>query len=563
MDGGFLSREPGAVAGPVALSRVVVGVGHPGGQPSLRVLRSFLGQVGPLSCRTLAHRLGLRLFELGDAALFAAEGVVSRERHPLFGGLGTDARWLVPGGRETLTFRVGPVAVAAGAPIVRGVVALHPGDDTRGCRSGHRRQPHDAGRQQGWTIGRPRARVARDDVERSGGSVPAVAPSELLELAERRGPFLSVYLTTEVAVDNAAQLSERRWKSVRRELAHGGAPQRCLAVVDDLVPDAHLEGSALGAVISATGRPQGARGGESSNTFVDHDAEPLARDIASWSAVPVLTPAIAWRQHEPPYVCAMVDRTGADLLAVSRDEPPTATSAGADRWPVSKAHSAGAPWRCEHRVEENWARNERQVAAELERMVDALGARLVAVAGDERAIGLLREAVPDRLAGMVVTVTGSGAAESGNEDLGADVARWVHTVESRDTVATLDALHARVRSGRAVEGADATFAALRESRVDVLVLHDSRLVPQESDDGERSGPDGARRAGDAWFDPTTPELCAAARTDLVELGVERPSDGPLVDVAVRAALLSGAGVRLVPAHGGPQEGIGALLRWSE
>jgi hypothetical protein len=375
---------------------------------------------------------------------------------------------------------------------------------------------------------------------------------------------LSVYLTTEVAVENAAQLSERRWKSVRRELAHRGAPEGCLALVDDLVPDAHLEGSALGAVISATGRPQGARGGGSPKTFVDHDAEPLARDIANWSAVPVLTPAIAWRQHEPPYVCAMVDRTGADLLAVSRDEPPAATTAGGGGLPVSKARSAGASWRCGHRVEENWARNERRVAAELERMVDSVGARLVAVAGDERAIGLLREAVPDRLAGMVVTVTGNRAAESGNEDLGADVARWVHTVESRDTVSALDALQARVGSGRAVEGAAATFAALRESQVDVLVLHDGRLVSWETDDGERSGPDGPRRAaGDAWFDPTTPELCAAARTDLVELGVERPSDGPLVDVAVRAALLSGAGVRLVPEHGGPQDGIGALLRWSE
>ena len=35
----------------------------------------------------------------------------------------------------------------------------------------------------------------------------------------------------------------------------------------------------------------------------------------------------------------------------------------------------------------------------------------------------------------------------------------------------------------------------------------------------------------------------------------------LVDVAIRCALRSDAEVHFVPRHGGPAEGIGAILRW--
>jgi hypothetical protein len=42
---------------------------------------------------------------------------------------------------------------------------------------------------------------------------------------------------------------------------------------------------------------------------------------------------------------------------------------------------------------------------------------------------------------------------------------------------------------------------------------------------------------------------------------DEPHDGRLVDVAIRAALGTGAGVRVIPKHGPVNEGIGGLLRW--
>jgi hypothetical protein len=46
------------------------------------------------------------------------------------------------------------------------------------------------------------------------------------------------------------------------------------------------------------------------------------------------------------------------------------------------------------------------------------------------------------------------------------------------------------------------------------------------------------------------------------MGVDPPAEGRLVDIAVRAALGTGAGIRVVGAGAGLEGGIGAILRWS-
>lgn len=385
-------------------------------------------------------------------------------------------------------------------------------------------------------------------MERTGDAAPTASASLLSDVARATGPFLSVYMTTEAAVENPALHAERRWKSLRRELLEGGAPEARLAVVDERVADAHLEGQALGVVTAASGA-----------SVLDHDGEPLLADLCTWGDAPVLTPLVAWRQHEPPYVAVLADHRGADLIAVSRDRPPAVVSAGDEQWPISKARGGGrAHWRFEHRVEETWARNERQVAAELERLVDLFDARLVVLAGDERAIGLLRTMVPDRIADVMHTVPGGRATESTNDDFGDGAARWVHSVAANETVQALEALHGREADGRAVQGAAATLHAVAEARVDVLVVHDERLTPA-STGAVAEASDGAV----AWFDQANPATCALTRGELHGIASGDLGAASIVDVAVRGALATGASVRLVPSHGGPRDGVGALLRWRE
>jgi hypothetical protein len=46
------------------------------------------------------------------------------------------------------------------------------------------------------------------------------------------------------------------------------------------------------------------------------------------------------------------------------------------------------------------------------------------------------------------------------------------------------------------------------------------------------------------------------------MGVDEPQEARLVDVAVRAALGTGAGVRILPDGDVPTGRLGAILRWS-
>jgi hypothetical protein len=86
------------------------------------------------------------------------------------------------------------------------------------------------------------------------------------------------------------------------------------------------------------------------------------------------------------------------------------------------------------------------------------------------------------------------------------------------------------------------MAALRESRVDVLLVHDD---PAD----ERTG----------WF-LREAGLPAEGPVVLGELNLgEEPESARLVDVAIFGALRTGAGVRMVPSV--PRDALGALLRY--
>jgi hypothetical protein len=65
----------------------------------------------------------------------------------------------------------------------------------------------------------------------------------------------------------------------------------------------------------------------------------------------------------------------------------------------------------------------------------------------------------------------------------------------------------------------------------------------------------------AWFgaDPT---LVAVTAEELRDLGINEPQSGRLVDVFIRTALATGAGVRIVPEAGRVQEDVAAILRWA-
>src|SRR5688500_11833693 len=105
----------------------------------------------------------------------------------------------------------------------------------------------------------------------------------------------TLYLDTQPDVENAAHLSQARWKTVRARLEDAGADEAALAAIDPLVPDAHLQGACLIAVADADGL-----------LHQSHLPDPPRRDLGRWAFLPSLCPVIEYRQSNPPHVVVLI-----------------------------------------------------------------------------------------------------------------------------------------------------------------------------------------------------------------------------------------------------------------
>jgi hypothetical protein len=375
-------------------------------------------------------------------------------------------------------------------------------------------------------------------MERAGTTPQTIVDaSDLAGLADGRGPFLTVHLTTDARIDNAAQRSEQRWRALRDHAAAQGTPEEVLAAVDPLVADAHLEGQTLAVVATEEGV-----------VHVEHPPGPPTTDLARWAPLPSLIDVIRWRQELPPYVTVLVDRQGADLAAYRCQGLELETEAGGDDYPLRKPNAGGwSQRRYEERAEHTWERNAADAAEQVSRLADRVGARLVIAAGDERALVLLRQALPTGLVDRFQVVGGGRGADGSDESFEAQVQAALALAVNADTEAALEKFREELgQDDRASDGPAATLGALTMAAVDVLLV----------------APDDPQDTRTAFFGPD-PAVAGATADDVRALGVDQPLEGRLLDVAVRAALGTGAGIRVVPAGAtGPSGGMGAILRWS-
>ena len=363
----------------------------------------------------------------------------------------------------------------------------------------------------------------------------AVEAGDLADTLGGPPPFTTGRLFTDPRAGDAAHRSEIRWKDLRRDLEARGAPDAALRGVSDLVPAAHLEGDTLFVVTDAD-----------AVRLVDHTDTGEERDLGHVAPVPHLLPVIRSRQAVPPYVVVLIDRTGADLMGFRSGGPGLAEKVRGETSVIHKVHAGG--WsmrRYQQRAENTWEENAESVAAAVESFVRRLEARLVVVAGDVRAVALLREDLPTDVDAMVRVIPGERARDRDPEDAvpkgTADlVAELVGDEEAR--------LIERAREERGqgdlfVEGTAATAAALAGAQVAILLI--AELDPRD--------------APVVWIGPEGTQL-ATSREGVTAMGVDEPVEAPAVDALTRAAIATDALLR-VTGDAGFLDGVAGLLRW--
>jgi hypothetical protein len=369
----------------------------------------------------------------------------------------------------------------------------------------------------------------------AAGTIPngAVDLHELAPVYERPGPFATVYLGTDRHIDNAEQRSLQRWRAVRRELEERGAPEGCLDAIEEVVAPAHLVSDQLAVIAD-----------EHEVLVLHHLAQPLDRDRARWGPLPDAVPVLHARQDDVPFAVVLADRGGADLLGHEPGAREIERVVG-DGEPERKVAPGGwSQKRFQQRADEDWAATAREVAEAVEALADRIEARTLVLGGDVRATHLVLERLPARLADLTHVITAGRAVDGSEEEREREIHRLVATAVAEDSVALLERFkEERGQHDRAADGPAATVDALNRAAVAVLLVAD---VEQPS----------------AWVSAEAlPIGLEPATVDV--LSEERPIEVPLADALVRAAWATGASVRVIPKAGPVNDGVGALLRWSD
>jgi Bacterial archaeo-eukaryotic release factor family 2 len=335
---------------------------------------------------------------------------------------------------------------------------------------------------------------------------------DLKPLIEARGPFFSVAIPAPSHFDNSSHRFEVEWKNVRKGLSADWSGEE-LAAVDATVSELRHYGGESVVVLHAMY-------GETLIEFLD---EPVQHADVHEGPLPRLATLIEARQRVIPHVIVETDRAGADLTAFDGGRVLDVDQVEGDTLYIHRGHAGGwSQRRFQQRAENTWERNANDVADAVAAMARDVDARLIAVAGDVRARTLVLESLPKEFADRAVKI------EAGSpEHIADEVVRMLADQVATQITDLADQLRTRLSAGTACVGVTDTLSALREGRVDTLLVHDDRSP-----------------------DPTT----TSARGHI-------PAGTRVVDVAIVEALRTDAAVVIVPSLAALEGPVAALMRW--
>jgi hypothetical protein len=351
--------------------------------------------------------------------------------------------------------------------------------------------------------------------------------------------YVSVYLDTSPATESAAKELELRWRAGREELAADGVDGPALDAVGQQL---------TGRKPTAPGQAVFARGGAVRLTAAL--PRPPRQEISRYAALPHVMPLLAQLPPQVPHVRVGAERTGGRVLTVSAGGAAATSTITGQGWPVHKT-SRQADYSRQRSTEETWAENGKLLADAVTRAAEQVRAEFVVVGGDEWERSMLLGLLPAALRDSALVV---------DREVDPDAAAFTTATEAervrraeQQGQARLDEFRVRMNEPdvtvrRAVEGLDATLAALRDGlAADILV----------SDDPAGDGPDGPPSA---WIGPGLSDVASTAE-QLVQRGIE----GPVMDRAdaalIRAACGTGAALSFMPGDADlPAGWVGALLR---
>ena len=363
---------------------------------------------------------------------------------------------------------------------------------------------------------------------------------DLTSLLTTEGPFVTVLVESESDVEQAADKYDLEWKNVLKQLEDLGVAEPVRAAVSGARGE-HSEGGARLVVANVpSGEVQLAMSLPSAPQRPFVESGPLPR----------LLPLLQNTSTAVPHVVVLADRTGADVSAYY-DTGKVVDEITVKGRTLHLRKVQGGGWahlRYQHRAENGWATTAGEIVTAISELAHKVDPQLIVAAGDQRELTLVQSHLPEALRPLFVEVPG-GRGNDGSEGLVRQ--RISDTVSLHAARTTLDLLgefgQERGQDKRACDGVSDVVACLRKAQVQTL------LVTTDVDP-----------AATLWFGPE-PTMLGLTRDEVVGLGADKPTQGPLVEVLLRAAAATGADVQLVPhqPEQAPRGGVGAILRYAD
>ncbi|SFB01184.1 hypothetical protein SAMN05216266_103268 [Amycolatopsis marina] len=288
------------------------------------------------------------------------------------------------------------------------------------------------------------------------------------DLVTTDGPFASVYFEDTYQTEDAEKQLELRWRELRERLSEQGTPESTLDSLEAAVQEGdRAVGEGGRALIAAADR-----------ILLDRHLEtPPATAQARHSDLPFLLPLARYGEVAPPHVVVVVDSVGAEITAVDRFGEVVAqrTTEGREHPVHAVTHAGQVMAHLQEHVDEVIKHNINEVAEEVAKLARSTGAQLVIVAGEVQSRTKLHEALPEQ-ARRLATEVEPGTRAPGSDP--AQLSAAVREVIDQARRARLDEVAERFRAedgrgqGLAAQGLDAVTAALRERKVDTLLVGD-------------------------------------------------------------------------------------------
>ena len=363
---------------------------------------------------------------------------------------------------------------------------------------------------------------------------------EYAELYRHEGPWCMAYIEAGTGTVDTLEAADVRPGHVRETLAGKGASKQDLEAIEEAVQPATGEPSPVARYILVR------QGTVELNVLLPGPL--VVPERISMDPVPDLLPLIRHRPSEYPYIVVEAARDNAEIRLhyAGKHRPDTVQSVQGSAENLKKVPSGGwSQGRFQHRTEEIWRRNANQVAEEIDRVVRSSGAKLLVLAGDIRARGLIQDQLSEasrELLSIVDSHTHTGGAdqEAFTNQINERVAlQWA--AEQQEVLERLAEQQGQANPVSAT-GTGTVLRALQQAQVDVLIMNDQAFAGRQF----------LALGAEPWIATEAQEA----------LGADVLGQVPATAALLRAAALTDARILLVPDGVLPDKAdIAALLRW--